>query len=301
MQAAAVDPEAVERLVEDVDAVGLHGRDDDERALRLVRQVVELAAERALDARARRQRRGQRLAAGELAGVEQRGDLDQRERVAAGRRDELLGDLVGDAGGALGQQRARRLRVERGDVHPPQAGRRGVEALAVARGEDEDDALGADAPRGEEQRLERRGVEPVDVVDDGQQRLVLGGRAEQAEHGGGDGEAVVGDGLAEGQRPLQRRGLGGRDRVDEVEQRAQQVEQAGERDVALGLVAARAQDAEVGRRRDGGVEQRALADPGLAVDDEHRALALAGRLEDGLELALFAGPSDDHGRAGYED
>ncbi len=116
-----------------------------------------------------------------------------------------------------------------------------VDPLAVAQPEQQHDALGVEPPRGEQQRLARRVVEPLEVVGEREHRLALGGRGEQAEHAGGDGEAV-GDGRGlERERAAQRRRLHRRDLAAQVEQRREQLRQRRERQMRLRLDPARPQ------------------------------------------------------------
>ena len=62
----------------------------------------------------------------------------------------------------------------------------------LAQREDHRHRLRQQAPRDESERLHRRGVEPLRVVHQAQERALLGGRGEQVEHGDGDQEPVRG-------------------------------------------------------------------------------------------------------------
>jgi hypothetical protein len=129
--------------------------------------------------------------------------------------------------GAGGQQRGGRLAGHTGQGQRGQVGRVQVPRLAVAGGEQQDDAFGLQ-PAGAEQQRRRRGVvEPVRVIDDGDHRAVLGGIGEQAQRAEEGQEPVaVPAGLAE-RRPqgrLLRRGQ----RADPAAQRPQQPLQRGE-------------------------------------------------------------------------
>ena len=90
----------------------------------------------------------------------------------------------------------------------------------------------------------------------------------------------------------QRRALGWRQVIGAAEDRPQELVQAGEGQVRLGLHAGRAQDGHpAGLRARGGLrEQRGLADPGLAADHQ-RATAVRHALDelgDQGELAVTA-------------
>ena len=290
-------PAGLQRRQEEVVAAGLHRGGDQQRLAGGLGQDADLAGEGVLDLLARGHRPGQRLAAGELVGAERARHLGQREGVAGGGDDEVLGDRVGDAvarlaleqlrGGGVVQaaDRLRRDALE-GLQHRRPVG-------AHARRAQQHDALGAEPARDEDQRLARRVVQPVDVVGDHEVGLLLGGGGQQRQHPGRDGEAVERGRRLQRQRAAQRRGLDLRDLPAQVQQRRQQLQQARERDVGLGLVAARAQDPEVALDR--GVQrtaqQRGLADPGLAVEEQRGALALLGAVQqlfDVRGLALTA-------------
>jgi hypothetical protein len=65
-----------------------------------------------------------------------------------------------------------------------------IAAAVVADGEHQSDGLGHQAPRDEAKGLHRHLVEPLRVVDDAEQGLVLGGRRHQAQHRQPDEETV---------------------------------------------------------------------------------------------------------------
>jgi hypothetical protein len=127
-----------------------------------------------------------------------------------------------------------------------------------------------------------------------QQRLGVRGRAEKREQRDGDGEAVVGGRRAERQRRAQRGGLLDGQPFAQVEQGADEREQARVRDLRLALEAAAAQDAEALGLVEHLREQGGLADPGLAGDRHGEAAPRPGGLEacpQRLELML---PSVQH-------
>ncbi len=270
---------------------------DEQRAAPVLRQLLHAAPERGLDPGAGAQGGGERLAALELGVGEQRRHLEQRERVAAGPRHEPLGHRQRDprALRAL-EQRARLLGPQRADLQPLEP--RPDRDRPAAVGAEEDDPLGAEPAAGEQQRLERAVVEPLAVVDERQQRLLLGGRGEQAEHARHDRVAIAAGRLAERERPAQRGGLGRRDRVEPVEQRPEQLAQAREGDVGLGLHPARAQDRHAGgdRLRARVLEQRGLADPGLADEEQRAAPAGAGVAQQPVDPGPLLVAADEHHR-----
>jgi hypothetical protein len=94
---------------------------------------------------------------------------------------------------AFGQQCRGRLRRQAFDEQLGQPVALEPALLPQPHGEQHHDALGLQAPRDEEQRLERRLIEPMRVVDDAQQAAFLRRLGEQAEQRD-RGEEAVADG-----------------------------------------------------------------------------------------------------------
>jgi hypothetical protein len=163
-------------------------------------------------------------------------------------------------------------------------------------------------PRGEQHRhrfvlhpspckgesLGRTLVQPMRVVDNAEQGLLGGGRREQAKGGRVGGEPVDPFGLDERQRRLQGRRLRLGQLVEKPEDRPHELLQRGEWELSLRLNTERAQHSKVRRFHDRLFEQRCLADPRLAADDEGAASTLAGPLEQTLDLRAFLLPSHEH-------
>ena len=97
------------------------------------------------------------------------GQLEQRERVAAGLDDEPLGDLLGGRGPQVrAQQRPCRVRVEPGQRASREGPAGRTSPGAIPGPEDHDHPVRAEPARAEEQRPGRGRVQPVRVVDDAQ-------------------------------------------------------------------------------------------------------------------------------------
>src|SRR4051794_33482380 len=218
--------------------------------------------------------------------------LEQRKRVARGRAVEPVRGLRGHraekpCGGGP---------VETVEDERRQSGAFEQRRLVRAHPEEHGDGIGDQPAHGEEHRLRARAVEPVRVVDHDEQRLVLGVGRQQAERRRPHREPVARVPGTEGERALERRSLRRRDRRDRAEGRPQQLEQAGERDVRLRLDPARAQDAQVGRALDGGVEQRRLPDPRLADEHQHAARPHARAGDEPGELLELPVATEQHAR-----
>ncbi len=153
--------------------------------------------------------------------------------------------------------------------------------------------LRGDAPGRERESRPRRLVDPVHVVHEDGQRPVGRRLDENRQRADADGEEV-GVALPERERRLERAGLCRREAVDEVEDGMQQLVEAGERDLRLGLDAGHAQATHPGGRRAGGMHERRLADPRVADEEQGAAQPAAGVLEQAGDLRALLLPSDQH-------
>ena len=292
-------PELAQGRLDHPDQAAVRAGGDQQRAALVVAEVVERAPERPLDAGARSQRLLERFTAGPLAVGQQARDLQQRERIAGGGLHQPLGDGGCEPVGLRrGQQLTRLLvgqRLDRQQLQPRDLER--GHRRAVAHGPDHRDAFGAEPAAGEQERLQRRLVEPLRVVDRNQDRLLLGRHREQAEQAGRDREPVVRRRRPERERPPQRARLHLRDVVEAVEQGCDQLGQAGERDVGLGLDPPRPQHPQPRRLADRPAHQRGLADAGLAVHQQRPALAGTGLLQQAVDPCPFAFASYEHRRS----
>jgi hypothetical protein len=288
-----------ERAGDHVGAHRLGARGHQQRVAGRLRQRVDAAAEGALERLAGPQRSERQIAPGALVGAQPARDLAQRERVP-GRGGHQLVDHPGrEAVGLGGQQRPRARLVEPRERQPIEPELARLHALAVAQPEQEHDALGVEPAGGEQQRLARRLVQPLQVVGDGQHRLALGRRGQQAEHPGGDREAVHHRRRLERERPADCLRLHGRDLGTQVEQRREQLRQRGERQLRLRLDPARPQHPHAVSVLGGVAQQRGLAHARLAVDKQRSAAPLPRRLDHAPEPGTLLVTSDQQGREVY--
>jgi hypothetical protein len=188
--------------------------------------------------------------------------------------------------------------VIRGQPHDREL-RQAVEHAVLeepAHGEHQADPLREQPARHERQCLRRHPVEPVRVVDDAQQRPLLGGVRQQAQNRQPDQEAIRRRARGEPEGRAQRLALRTRQMPETIDQgRAQRV-QARERELHLGLHARRPGDpALVGGRREV-PEQRGLADSRLATKDEHTALTRAHAGDQSLQRVALADPVEQSRR-----
>ena len=260
---------------------------------RLGRQQVEPPPQRPLDPGA------DRHVVADRAGPQPRrlgGELDERERVAAGRGVQPAGRVGRD--GPRGVRREQLPRGLGGEsrqhelLEPDAVDRR---RLARAHGQQHGDRVGEQPPRGERERRRRRPVEPLHVVGEDDDGALLRQRREQAERRRTDEVGLARGGRCEPERGLERRPLRSRQTAELAEHGAQQLVQPGEGDLDLRLDAAHAQHRGSARRRGRVLEQRRLADPGLAAQHEHPAHAGPGLCDEPLDALALGRAPQQHG------
>ena len=127
-------------------------------------------------------------------------------------------------------------------------------ALRAARTEQDDDRIGREPSRGEDERVRRGAVGEVQVVDDDRDRAVLGISADQAQHRRADREPVAGmppNAMAPGRASAEASAsawTGGMPSSTPSAGRSS-CSSIAERDLALGLEAGGAQHPHLGQRR----------------------------------------------------
>ena len=266
------------------------GGSEQQQGLTRPRQRPDALQKRALQNGADRQRLRQQVSASELVGGQARRELDQREGISVRALDQAVAERRREL---RREQRVSCLAVETGEPklrQPLESGR-----LPVARCKEQHDTLRLEAPRRERERLGGRAVEPLSIVHDAKQRLLVRSLREQAQHADGDQETVARLARRESESTAQRVSLRLWDSVDLVEYRQQDPLQRGERELRLRLDPDAPEDAQVLRTLDRVAEERRLADPWLAADDECSTPRLAGLEEQALDSGALHAPADEHG------
>jgi len=121
------------------------------------------------------------------------------------------------------------------------------------------------------------------------------GVVQQAQHRDTDQEPVRRRALTHAENRLQRPLLRFGQRGHPVQQRTAELVEAGEGQFHLGLHAHGPQDREAGRRVDQVLQQRRLADAGLATDDEDAAAAGTSVADQLVEGRTFGFPPQQPG------
>ena len=163
-----------------------------------------------------------------------------------------------------------------------------VLVAGLAQREHQPDPLRQEPARHERERLRGHPVEPLRVVDDAHERLLLGGVGQQAQDRQPDEEAIRRRSGAQAERRAQRVALRARQMLETAEHGRAQRMQAGERELHLGLDARRPGDPASLRGCRQVPQQRGLADPRLAAQDQHAALARAHSRDESFQHVALA-------------
>jgi hypothetical protein len=129
------------------------------------------------------------------------------------------------------------------------------------------DPLCHQSTRHEGNRLRRRAIEPLRVVDEADQRPLLGTVGHQVQHREPDHEAIRRVPADEAERSAECDALRIGQAVEPIQEGTADLVQSGVGELHLGLSPGRAPDAAAGSLRFDVIEQCCLADPGLASHD----------------------------------
>ncbi len=147
--------------------------------------------------------------------------------------------------------------------------------LAFPQCDDHDERLGCEPPCDEPEYLSRRPVQPLRVIDEADQWLGFGDLGEETEDRKPDQKAIGRRARQLSERRCKCVSLRTWQTLEMIEKWRAELVQPGERQFHLGLDAGRAHDPTSGRLPEDVVEQRGLADAGLASHDNGRASAAA--------------------------
>ena len=271
-QRIGADAESLGRAPEQGDVTGGLGRRDEQQLPRVAWKRLDAPPEAPLDPARQQGAVGQSEPSRQLARRQAARQLQQRERVAPRLGQNPVADpRVQWPADSRRQHRARVVVAEPVDEELRQAGEL-VRVAWLADGEHHGDPLGQQSPRDERQCLPGGSVEPLRIVDHARERTLLGRVGQQAQDRERDQEAIRRPALLEPERLPQRRALRARKVAQPVEHRAAELMQARERQLHLGLHAGGANDAPARCLLHDVLQQRGLADPRLAAQDQHFAL-----------------------------
>ena len=209
------------------------------------------------------------------------GELDERKRIATRLLDEDIAHRRRDAAvGAASDQRGRGVGVEPAHLELGDLARLEAPIAAVARREQHHDPLGVEPTSDEHQRVGRRGIQPLSIVDEAQHRTRLRQLGQQRQARDRDQEAILPRPLPQPERSLQRCGLRLREPLEQVQRRSHELMQPGERQLGLRLDPARRQHLHVARPLPRILQQRRLAHARLAPQDQRAAARRPRRFDE---------------------
>jgi hypothetical protein len=269
---------------------------DQQQHLGRRRQRHHPLEERPLQLGAQGQPLGQWLGPRQLAVAEAGRQLLQGQRVATGLLDQPVADLRGQLADLRLQHLPGRFGLQSAQVQLRKTGRVELAPAVVAGGQQQHDRFGLQSPRDEHQRIRGRPVQPLRVGHLAQQWLLLGRLGQQAEDTQLDQEPVGLD-VEQPERAPKRVGLRGRQPIQVVQDRPQQLVQGGEGKLDLGFDPGPMEQLEAVGLLCRVVQQRALADAGFAANHQHAALPLACTREQGGDASTLGAASVEHGRS----
>ena len=153
---------------------------DQQQHSRLVSKPVEPALEGLFDSPGQRLCTEQAEAPGQLRCGQASRQLQQRQRITAGLRDDAIADPFIEH--ELDHRSEERLCVTFAKSADLQRRKPLERLVGLARGEDERHGLGQQPPRHECERQRRGVIQPLRVVDDAEQRTLVGGLRQQTQY-----------------------------------------------------------------------------------------------------------------------
>ena len=279
-------------------AEGLCGSREDEQ-LGVGREQLEAPDVALFDLAGDRMAAGKTEPAGEVGDVPCARQLEQGERVSVTLRDDLVANGGVQGAGHVGQQQRAGIAVA--ESADGQLGEPGENVIAGPRprGAHDRDPLGEQAAGDEPQDLRRGVVEPLRVVDDTGQRLLLGDLGEQRQRGQPDQEPVGRSVGAAAEHRRERVALRSGQPAEVVQHGRAELVEAGIGQFHLRLDAGGSRDVPAGDPVGQVAQQRALAHARLAPQDGDPAPADERVGQEPVELLALASAAEElRGRAG---
>ena len=289
---ARLDPQRGGRLPDEQRIAHRLGRRDQEQQPRRRRQLRQSLLEALLDATGQRRPAVEAEPARQLGGRPPPRQLQQRQRIAARLAHDPIAHALVERPRHHGlQQRLRITVVEPTDDELRQA----PEMLLTGRlahGEHQPDRFRSQTARDEGQRLRRRPVEPLRVVHDAHERALLGHVGQQAQYGQADEEPIRGAALAQTEHGAERFVLRTGEALQAIDELRAQLMQPCERKLHLRLHARHPGDTAPRRAPHQVLQQRALADAGLAAQHQRAARTVAHTRQQLIQRRALAAPTE---------
>ena len=267
---------------------GRVGRRQRQQPPGLVGQGGQLAGEAILDPPGQRRGAGQAKPARQLRRGQPARQLQQRQRITTGLGDDQVGDpRVQRPGQRQGQQRPSVIVPEPLDDELRQPGQ--VSARIAGR-EHEPHRVGSQAARREPQRLHRRPIQPLLVIDHANQGTFPGHLRHQAQHRQAHQKPLGRRPSADPERGPQRIALRHRNLAEMIQERRAQLMQPRERQFHLRLHAHRTGHPAPARPPGQVVQQHGLAHARVTADHQCPALPGPDGLDQPVERVALADP-----------
>ena len=216
------------------------------------------------------------------------GELQQRERIAACLGDDPVADALIEPPRDDGrEQRAGVLVIQAGE-HQLREAREPTIRAGLARCEHDRNRLSQETPSDEPEDLERGVVEPLRVVDEAEQRLLLRDLREEGERPESYKEAIGRVPGREAERDAQSTLLGLRKTIELAEHRRAELMEASKWELHLGLDPGDLRDPESGGPVSDIPQQRRFSDARFAPDDQDGAAAVARVFQESVERFTLA-------------
>ena len=239
------------------------GRGEKQQALCVSRKRQQPPREALLDPGREGQCSRQPESAGELAWAQPARELEHGEWVPTGLGDDPFEHGLVEARREDGLEQRARIPVTEG--LNPELGKARKIANGIADREDQRDPFGKQSSRDERERLGRRTIEPLCVVDEAEQRLLLGGVREKTENREPDEKRVRRRAVGQSEGDAERVTLWIRETLGELEERRTELLQRRVVELHLPLDTGSPNNAKVLAGIDRVLEQRGLADAGVSV------------------------------------
>jgi hypothetical protein len=273
-------------------AEGLCGSGEDEQ-LSIVREQLKAPDVALLDPADNRLAARKAEPAGQVGDVPRARQLEQGQRVAVTLHDDLIANGGIYGAGHVGQQQ--RASISVAEPADRQLGQPGQNVIASPRprGADDRDPLGEQAAGHEPQDLRRGVVEPLRVVDDTGQRLLLGDLSEQGQRGQPHQEPVGRSAGAAAEHRRERVALRTRQPVEVVQHGRAELVESGVGQLHLRLDADGSRNMPASDLAGQVAQQRTLARPSLAPQDDDPAPAGEHVAHQPVERLTLAAASEE--------
>lgn len=215
--------------------------------------------------------------------------LENRQRVSLRLMQQALRVGIAEPIGMdAGEQGSRIICVQPPEPDFRDAGKIHRALRRLAKREEHGQAFRVQAAGDEGECLSGLEVEPLCVVDDAEQRLLLGGACKQREGGEGDLKPLRCWAHSKAEGHAQRIALWRGKPINARQEWNDQLVEAGKADVGFGLDAKSPGDSEITGCVDGVIKECGLSDSGLAADDQRTTRATANGFQEGVNRGQLA-------------